>query len=158
MGYQLTERTKVNVGFSNTYNHYLNPTKLRFPYSNTSDAAYATRKLDPLWDTINYNTNSLTELNTKSIPVSLDYQAPGEKITYGFKYQHDITDYSAAPYYSLAPTDTVTGPTPYVQGTRPAFPKQLVKDFYGLTAKGQATESGKLNITAKVGYAVSKTD
>jgi hypothetical protein len=158
VGYQLTERTKVNVGFINTYNHYLNPTKLRFPYSNTSDAAYATRKLDPLWDTINYNTNSLTELNTKSIPVAIDYQAPGEKITYGFKYQHDVTDYSAAPYYSLAPTDTVSGPTPYVLGTRPAFPKQLVKDFYGLTAKGQATESGKLNITAKVGYAVSKTD
>ena len=36
--------------------------------------------------------------------------------------------------------------------------QQLVKDFYGLTAKGQATESGKLNVTAKVGYAVSKTD
>jgi hypothetical protein len=42
---------------------------------------------------------------------------------------------------------------------RPALPaQQLVKDFYGLTAKGQATESGKLNVTAKVGYAVSKTD
>ena len=159
VGYQLTERTKVNVGFINTYNHYLNPTKLRFPYSDTANPDYATRKLDPLWDTINNNTNSLTELNTKSIPVSVDYQAPGEKITYGFKYQHDITDYTAAPYYSLAPTDNVGGPTPYVLGARPALPaQQLVKDFYGLTAKGQATESGKLNVTAKVGYAVSKTD
>jgi hypothetical protein len=157
VGYQLTERTKVNVGFINTYNHYLNPTKLRFPFSDTLDLAYATKKLNPLWDTINYNTNSLTELNTKSIPVSIDYQAPGEKITYGFKYQHDITDYSAAPYFQQVGDGTATPPA----GTtvRPALPaQQLVKDFYGLTAKGQATESGKLNITAKVGYAVSKTD
>jgi hypothetical protein len=158
VGYQLTERTKVNVGFINTYNHYLNPTKLRFPFSDVNDVAYATKKLDPLWDTINNNTNTLTELNTKSIPVSVDYQSPGEKITYGFKFQHDVTDYSAAPYYSLAPTD-IGGPTPYVLVPRPALPaQQLVKDFYGLTAKGQATESGKLNVTAKVGYAVSKTD
>ena len=88
----------------------------------------------------------------------MDYQSPGEKITYGFKFQHDVTDYAAAPYYSLAPT-ALGGPTPYVLVPRPALPaQQLVKDFYGLTAKGQATESGKLNVTAKVGYAVSKTD
>ena len=152
VGYQLTERTKVNVGFINSYNHYLNPTKLRFPSSTPGQT------LDPLWDTINNNTNTLTELNTKSIPVSVDYQSPGEKITYGFKFQHDVTDYAAAPYYSLAPT-ALGGPTPYVLVPRPALPaQQLVKDFYGLTAKGQATESGKLNVTAKVGYAVSKTD
>ena len=157
IGYQLTERTKVNVGFINTYNHYLNPTKLRFPFSDTTDLAYATKRLDPLWDTINNNTNTLTELNTKSIPVSVDYQSPGEKITYGFKFQHDITDYAAAPYFSQAGNGTATPPA----GTtvRPSLPgQQLVKDFYGLTAKGQATESGKLNVTAKVGYAVSKTD
>ncbi len=160
VGYQLTERTKLNVGFGNTYNNYLNPTKLRFPYSVTTDSEYAAKKASSLWDTINYNTNTLTELNTKSIPVSIDYQAPGEKITYGFKYQRDVTDYSAAPFYSLVPTASHTiaqGPAPTL-ATRPAFPKQLVKDFYGLTAKGQPTESGKLNITAKVGYAVSQTD
>jgi hypothetical protein len=60
-----------------TFNHYLNPTKLRFPFSDVNDVAYATKKVNPLWDTINYNTNTLTELNTKSIPVSVDYQAPG---------------------------------------------------------------------------------
>lgn len=159
--YKLTERTNVTVGYNNTYNNYLNPTKLRFPYSVTTDAEYATKKLDPLWDTINYNTNTLTELNTKSIPLAIDYQAPGEKITYGFKFQHDVTDYAAAPFYSLVPTATNTiaqGPAPTL-ATRPALAaKQLVKDFYGLTAKGAVTESGKLNVTAKVGYAVSKTD
>jgi hypothetical protein len=98
------------VGFNNTYNHYLNPTKLRFPFSDVNDVAYATKKLDPLWDTINYNTNSLTELNTKSIPVSVDYQAPGEKITYGFKYQHDITDYAAGPYFQQVGNGTVSPP------------------------------------------------
>lgn len=157
VGYQLTERTKVNIGFNNTFNHYLNPTKLRFPFSDVNDVAYATKKVNPLWDTINYNTNTLTELNTKSIPVSVDFQAPGEKITYGFKYQHDITDYSAAPYFSQAGDGTANPPVGST--VRPALPaQQLVKDFYGLTAKGQATESGKLNVTAKVGYAVSKTD
>ena len=159
VGYQLTERTKVNVGFINTYNHYLNPTKLRFPFSDTTDLAYATKTVNPLWDTINNNTNTLTELNTKSIPVSVDYQSPGEKITYGFKFQHDVTDYAAAPYYSLVPVGSGSTPSSYTQPARPALPgQQLVKDFYGLTAKGQATESGKLNVTAKVGYAVSKTD
>lgn len=160
VGYQLTERTKLNVGFTNTYNHYLNPTKLRFPYADTTNADYAARKINPLWDTINYNTNTLTELNTKSIPVAVDYQAPGEKITYGFKFQHDVTDYSAAPYFSSVPTGVVgtANPTGTSYPARPAFPQQLVKDFYGLTAKGQPTSSGKLNVTAKVGYAVSKTD
>jgi len=158
VGYQLTERTKVSVGYINTYNHYLNPTKLRFPFSDVNDVAYTTKKVDPAWDTINNNTNSLTELNTKTIPVAVDYQAPGEKITYGFKYQHDVTDYSAAPYYSLVPQGTGATPSSYATPSRPAYPQQLVKDFYGLTVKGQATESGKLNVTAKVGYAVSKTD
>lgn len=155
--YKLTERSKLNVGYTNTYNHYLNPTKLRFPYSDTTNVAYLTRKVNPLWDTINNNTNTLTELNTKSIPVSIDYQAPGEKVTYGFKFQHDITDYSAAPYFQQVGDGTATPPAGST--VRPALPaKQLVKNFYGLTAKGQPTESGKLNITAKVGYAVSQTD
>jgi len=161
VGYQLTERTKVSVGFINTYNHYLNPTKLRFPFSDVNDLAYATKKLDPLWDTINNNTNTLTELNTKSIPVAVDYQAPGEKITYGFKFQHDVTDYTAAPYFQQVGDGTANPPAgvtvnPAVAGNTLA--KQLTKNFYGLTAKGQPTESGKLNVTAKIGYAVSKTD
>ncbi|NBR42486.1 MAG: hypothetical protein EBU04_06370 [Verrucomicrobia bacterium] len=36
--------------------------------------------------------------------------------------------------------------------------KQFKKDFYGLTAKGQPTESGKINLSAKIGYANSRTD
>lgn len=158
VGYQLTERTKVNVGFINSYNHYLNPTKLRFPFSDTTDPAYATKTVNPLWDTINNNTNTLTELNTKSIPVSVDYQSPGEKITYGFKFQHDVTDYAAAPYFSQPGDGTANPPAGTTVRPTPLPGQQLVKDFYGLTAKGQATESGKLNVTAKVGYAVSKTD
>ena len=87
-----------------------------------------------------YNTNTLTELNTKSMPVSFDYQA-FEKLGFGLALQHDVTDYSAAPYYSQAGTP------------RPALTyKQLVKDFAGLTAKGQLTESGKLNGNIRVGY------
>jgi len=155
VGYKLTERINLTLGFTNNFNHYLNPTKLRFPFSDTTDANYATKRLDPTWDTINYNTNTLTELNTKSIPLAIDYQAPGEKITYGFKFQHDVTDYTDAPYYS----EVGQGTNPATFPARPALSaKQLVKDFYGLTAKGAVTESGKLNVTAKVGYAVSRTD
>ena len=120
--YRLTEKFSVGLGYANTYNHYLNPT------ITGSSGSYV------------YNTNTLTELNTKSIPLSLDYQA-FEKLSFGLALQHDVTDYSAAPYYSQAGT------------ARPALQySQLVKDFAGLTAKGQLTESGKLNGNIRLGY------
>jgi hypothetical protein len=120
--YKLTEKLSIGLGFTNTFNHYLDPTI-------TGTAG-----------NFAYNTNTLTELNTKSIPLSFDYQA-FEKLSFGLALQHDVTDYSAAPYFSQA--------TP----TRPAITnKQLVKNFAGLTAKGQLTESGKLNANIRVGY------
>jgi hypothetical protein len=92
-----------------------------------------------------YNTNGLSELNSKVIPLSFDYQA-FEKLSFGFNFEHTVTDYSAAPYLD-------------VTATRPALTsKQFKKDFYGLTAKGQPTESGKINLSAKIGYANSRTD
>ena len=149
--YKLTERTKVNIGFANTYNKYLNATQLRVKSSlNPSN---------PFFDTIQNNTNTLTALNNKSIPVSIDYQAPGEKITYGLKFQHDVTDYAPAPFWKQVGTGTVDPATLVPVTTNPGpLASQLVKSFYGLTAKGQPTSSGKLNVTAKVGYAVSRTD
>jgi hypothetical protein len=121
--YKLTEKLSIGLGFTNTYNHYLDPTVIVNTFSN-------------------YNTNTLTELNTKSIPLSFDYQA-FEKLSFGLALQHDVTDYSAAPYFSTDPSAL----------TRPAIPnKQLVKNFAGLTAKGQLTESGKLNANIRVGY------
>jgi hypothetical protein len=120
--YKLTEKLTVGLGYSNSYSQYLDPV-IVVSGGNS-----------------NYNTNTLTELNTKSMPLSFDYQA-FEKLSFGLALQHDVTDYSAAPYYSSnAPT-------------RPALSsKQLVKNFAGLTAKGQLTESGKLNGNVRVGY------
>jgi hypothetical protein len=120
--YKLTEKFSLGLGYANTYNHYLNPT------TTGTAGSYV------------YNTNTLTELNTKSIPLSFDYQA-FEKLSFGLALQHDLTDYSAAPYYSQAGT-----PRPALQY------QQLVKDFAGFTAKGQLTESGKLNGNIRVGY------
>jgi hypothetical protein len=121
--YKLTEKLSVGLGYTNTFNQYLDPTVIVNTFSN-------------------YNTNTLTELNTKSIPLSFDYQA-FEKLSFGLALQHDVTDYSAAPYFSTDPSAL----------TRPAITnKQLVKNFAGLTAKGQLTESGKLNANIRVGY------
>jgi hypothetical protein len=121
--YKLTEKMSIGLGYSNTFNHYLDPVVVVNTYSA-------------------YNTNTLTELNTKSVPLSFDYQA-FEKLSFGLVLQHDVTDYSAAPYYNTDPS----------AATRPALTaKQLVKDFAGLTAKGQLTESGKLNGNIRVGY------
>jgi hypothetical protein len=120
--YKLTEKLNVGLGYSNSYNHYLDPVK-------TGTAGNYV-----------YNTNTLTELNTKSMPLTFDYQA-FEKLSFGLALQHDVTDYSAAPYYSQVNT-----PRP------PLTYKQFVKDFAGLTMKGQLTESGKLNGSVRVGY------
>ena len=120
--YKLTEKLSVGLGYSNSYNQYLDPV--------TTGAA----------GSYVYNTNTLTELNTKSMPLSFDYQA-FEKLSFGLALQHDVTDYSAAPYYSQLNT-----PRP------PLAHQQLVKNFAGLTLKGQLTESGKLNGNVRVGY------
>ena len=120
--YKLTEKLSVGLGYSNSYNRYLDPVQTG------TAGSYV------------YNTNTLTELNTKSMPLSFDYQA-FEKLSFGLALQHDVTDYSAAPYYSQA------------GAARPALAyKELVKNFAGLTAKGQLTESGKLNGNIRVGY------
>ncbi len=123
--YKVTEKLSMGLGFTNTFNHYLNPTLVN---SGTI--------LAPV---LNYNTNSLTELNTKSIPLSFDYQA-FEKLSFGLALQHDVSDYSAAPYSS---TNVLQQPLAH---------KQLIKDFAGLTLKGQLTESGKLNGNIRLGY------
>jgi Outer membrane protein beta-barrel domain len=119
--YKLTERLSVGLGYVNSFNQYLDPVTI----VNSSST---------------YNTNPLAELNTQSMPLSFDYQA-FEKLSFGLVLQHDVTDFSAAPYLD-------TSGTP-----RPALDHQrLEKDFYGLTAKGQLTESGKLNGVIRVGF------
>ncbi len=136
--YKLTEKIKLNTGFRNSYNHYLNPTITQIPDDPATLLVVETNNI--------YNTNTLSELNTKVIPLSFDYQA-FEKLSFGFNFEHTVTDYSAAPYLN-----TITP-------VRPALTsKQFKKDFYGLTAKGQPTESGKINLAAKIGYANSRTD
>ena len=120
--YKLTEKFSIGLGYGNTYSHYLDPVKT----GNSPNSVY--------------NTNQLTELNTKSIPLSFNYKA-FEKLSFGLALQHDVTDYSAAPYFSELGTP------------RPALThKQLTKDFIGLTANGQLSESGKLNGNIRVGY------
>jgi len=122
--YKLTERLSVGLGYVNSFNQYLDPVTVVNAGTST------------------YNTNPLTELNTQSMPLSFDYQA-FEKLSFGLVLQHDVTDYSAAPYLSSGPGATA----------RPALDHQrLEKDFFGLTAKGQLTESGKLNGVVRVGF------
>lgn len=120
--YKLTERLSVGLGYVNSFNQYLDPVTI----VNGGNSSF--------------NTNPLAELNTKSIPLSFDYQA-FEKLSFGLVLQHEETDFSAAPYLSTL--------TP----TRPALDHQrLEKDFAGLTAKGQLTESGKLNGVFRAGF------
>jgi len=122
--YKLTERLSVGLGYVNSFNQYLDPVTLVSSGTST------------------YNTNPLTELNTQSMPLSFDYQA-FEKLSFGLVLQHDVTDFSAAPYLSSGPGATA----------RPALDHQrLEKDFAGLTAKGQLTESGKLNGVIRAGF------
>lgn len=126
--YKLTEKLSIGLGYGNTYSHYLDPVKTKIAVGLPNAGTYV------------YNTNQLTELNTKSIPLSFNYKA-FEKLSFGLALQHDVTDYSAAPYYSQVGTP------------RPALAnKQLIKDFIGLTANGQLSESGKLNGNIRVGH------
>ena len=150
--YKLTEKIKVTLGYANTYNHYLNPVKFTESVTDTpSPPGTGNSGIKT-----SYNTNGLTELNAKTIPLEVSYQA-FEKLSFGLKYQRDTTDYSPAPYYSQ---NTSTATPSLVTTVRPSgsYPRQLVKDFYGFTAKGDPTGAGKLNVTAKVGYATSQLD
>jgi hypothetical protein len=150
--YKLTEKIKVTLGYTNTYNHYLNPVK----YTETVTDTPSPPGTGNSGIKTSYNTNGLTELNSKTIPLEVSYQA-FEKLSFGLKYQRDTSDYSPAPYYSK---NTSTATPNLVTTVRPSgsYPRQLVKDFYGFTAKGDPTGAGKLNVTAKVGYGTSRLD
>jgi hypothetical protein len=153
--YKLTEKINVTLGFTNTYNHYLNPVKTVEP-SQTEILPATTPATFQTGNKTSYNTNGLTELNTKAIPLEVIYQA-FEKLSFGLRYQHDITDYSPAPYFfqdtsSANPTQVST------QRLAGTYPLQMRKHFYGLTAKGDPTGAGKLNVTARAGYATSSVD
>jgi hypothetical protein len=149
--YKLTEKIKVTLGFTNSYNHYLNPVK--FQENVTTQLAAPPAAPNPGVLT-SYNTNGLTELNTKTIPIEVSYQA-FEKLSFGLKYQRDVIDYTPAPYFYQ---NTSTATPGKVDTTRTLTSNQLVKNFYGLTAKGDPTGAGKLTVTAKVGYATSQLD
>jgi hypothetical protein len=149
VGYKLSEKLRLNVGFTNSYNHYLNPIKTK---TSTTDI------LGDTYEDISYNTNSLSEINTKSIPVSLNYRTPSEKLEYGLRFQHDISDFSAAPYFH-----TLQKVLPLPIGSvdpvlRPAGLQKFTKDFIGLTVNGKPTSSGKINITTSIGYFRSDLD
>jgi len=153
VGYKLTEKLRLNVGFTNSYNHYLNPTKIKTS-TNTSPLLISGTEFED----IAYNTNSLSEINTKSIPISINYRTPSEKLDYGLKFQHDLSNYSNAPYFRTSqkklpiPVGTVD-PVP-----RPAGQQKFTKDFIGLTINGKPTSSGKINITTSFGYFSSDLD
>ncbi len=119
--YRLSEKVQIGVGISRAYNHYKDPTII------------VTGALQT------FNTNALTETDTVSVPVDIEYQA-FDKLWFGFRYQRDQADYEAAPYF-----DSTLAP-------RAALPGRLTKDFYGLTTRGQLTESGKLNASARIGW------
>ena len=142
IGYKLSEKLNLKVGFINSYNHYLNPTKTE------TENPIGTKN-------INYNTNTLSEINTKSIPISITYKTPSEKLEYGFNFTHDSSDYSAAPYFS---TSQVLPSGPVTTNPRPAGQQKFTKDFVGLTVNGQPTSSGKIRITTSLGYFTSDLD
>lgn len=122
--YKLTERVTVGLGYVNSYNQYLDPVTIK----NGS--------------VFSYNTNPLTELNTQSMPLSISYQA-FEKLSFGMVLQHDVTEFSAAPYFNTDPLALTRDPLDN---------QRLEKDFAGLTATGQLTESGKLNAVIRAGF------
>lgn len=143
--YRLTEKIGADLTIANSYNRYLNPTKIRVfdvPPDNPSDYHDL------------YNINSLSEINSKVVMLNFTYRAPGDQITYGFKYTHDQNDFSPSAYYDYYSKDgtTIT--------TRPKVGTDVVKsarNFYGLTADGKLSRSGKLNLNTSVGFSSSTT-
>jgi hypothetical protein len=82
--YKLTEKIKVTLGYTNTYNHYLNPIK----YDEAVTDAAPPNGTGHNGTKTSYNTNGLTELNTKTIPLEVSYQA-FEKLSFGpVSYTH----------------------------------------------------------------------
>ena len=148
IGYKLSEKMNLKVGFINSYNHFLNPIKTKTTTVSAPDT----------FENINYNTNTLSEINTKSIPIAITYRTPSEKLEYGFNFTHDVSDYSAAPYFS---TTQKVSPTPVglvITNPRPAGDQKFTKDFVGLTVNGQPTSSGKIRIRTSIGYFTSDLD
>ncbi len=149
IGYKLSEKLNLKVGFVNSYNNYLNPIKTK---TITTDPITLIETTD-----IAYNTNTLSEINTKSIPISINYKTPSEKLEYGFNFTHDVSNYSAAPYFR-----TTQQTLPLLPGVtnvpRPAGQQKFTKDFVGLTVNGQPTSSGKIRITTSLGYFTSDLD
>jgi len=150
VSYKLTEKINLDISFINSYNHYLNPVKTQTDVLNTLSG-------DTIRN-INYNTNTLSEINTKSIPISITYRTPSEKLTYGFNYKHDVSDFSAAPYFSTSQKILPLPVGSVITNTRPPGQRQFTQDFFGLTINGQPTSSGKIHITTRFGYFTSDLD
>lgn len=141
--YRLTEKINTNLTLANNYNRYLNPTKIR-----TYDTVILTDYVDA------YNTNALSEINTKSVMLNVTYQAPGDNITLGVKYSHDQNDFTPAAYYKF---DTQNPPVVTSRSWVTGDVIKSAKDFYGLTAAGKLTRSGKLSLTGSLGFSSSTT-
>ncbi len=138
--YRLTEKTSANLIIANKYNRYLNPTKIRTYYTPPAPAYVDT-----------YNTNKLSEINTKSIELVLTYLPPGDLITYGLSYTHDQNDFSPAFYYE----SIQDGPATTSRPSANSDVIKSVKDFYGFTATGRLTRSGKLSLNTRFGFSSS---
>ena len=139
LDYRLTEITFVGLSFTNSYNRYLNPVVIKTE----------TGALPPLAAyNYNYNTNGLSEINTKDIELRATYQYPGDRLKYGFTYTHSQNDFSAAPYYSgTSPTGGTT--------TRAVDIFKSVKNVFALNTTGALTRSGKLRADASVGFSTT---
>jgi len=148
VSYKLTEKINLDISFINSYNHYLNPVKTKTTTVSGPDT----------FENINYNTNTLSEINTKSIPISITYRTPSEKLTYGFNYKHDVSDFSAAPYFSTSQKILPLPVGSVITNTRPPGQRQFTQDFFGLTINGEPTSSGKIHITTRFGYFTSDLD
>ncbi len=148
-GYKLTERLNLNLSFINTYNNYLNPIKTKTSIVEGPDT----------YEHINYNTNTLSQTNTKSIPINITYKNPSSKLVYGLSIKHDVTDFSNAPYFHTKQLLVAGVPTGSVLSVaRPAGQNQFTQDFFGFTLNGEPTSSGKIHITTRLGYFTSDLD
>jgi hypothetical protein len=79
-------------------------------------------------------------------------------LDYGLKFQHDLSNYSNAPYFR---TSQKISPLPVGSVNpvlRPAGQQKFTKDFIGLTINGKPTSSGKINIITSFGYFSSDLD
>jgi len=130
LDYRLTEKILTGVTFTNSYNRYLNPVTIIDPNNSLNSI---------------YNTNNLSQINTKNIGLAATYCPPGDLITYGLTYSHAQNDFSPAPYLS---TNNVL---------RPAGIYKSTQDNFNLTASGSLTRSGKLSLSGSLGALSSKT-